>query len=499
LTPDNTQNIAVTTFNDTQRQYLFTNEITSSVQVTPISFVNNTVTFVQPTIRITTSIAHGLSTDDVVRIDGIVGSSQLNNQVFIINVISTTEFEIYEYVPGTPASASAPITIASTYISGGYVWLAYSWILENKIATASDYDAVTETWVISVADSTGLIPDTPVYFTEDGITLGDPTSIAEITAGQEYYIKNVNEFDNEFSISATRGGDALVLSTETGPLNIRVTQWEQVNVDRLWVTVNGQRVASSKLRLNDANELSILTEILVGDEVVITMMMPSATPDSQTYIQVVDTVNQGGVYRANTQTRTWLTQNVGEFDETIRVEDVTKLTNTVTQTATTPVAIAGFHEVGLLANRFDILQVRIYNNNPARLGFIDQDYISLRVSGLGPFALIEEGTWIEAGDELTITILEGKTIYVNGEYMSIITADLEENLLTVQRGAQGSIVNVFVPKYSTVYSLLDDNRMSQINYNSVWNPIPGIYNATEGDPLQLADTIGARFLRVDVS
>ena len=37
------------------------------------------------------------------------------------------------------------------------------------------------------------------------------------------------------------------LSSDTGAMN--VTQWEQTNVERLWVTVNGLRVPSDRLDL----------------------------------------------------------------------------------------------------------------------------------------------------------------------------------------------------------------------------------------------------------
>jgi len=39
--------------------------------------------------------------------------------------------------------------------------------------------------------------------------------------------------------------------------------------------------------------------------------------------------------------------------------------------------------------------------------------------------------------------------------------------------------------------------MSDVLYSTVWNPIPGIYNTTEGDPLQIAYSQGADFLRTD--
>jgi hypothetical protein len=505
LTPTPSDTVAVTTFNDTQRQYLFTTSYdTSSKQVTPIIYVNNSVTVAQPTIRIETSIPHNLVDNDVVRIDGVVGSSQLNNQVFRVEEVSSTILALYEYTPGTPYTASPPITIADNYVSGGYVWKLNSWQLENQIATDASYDSVSETWVLAVSDVGELIPDTPVYFTEYDpstgidIPLGDATSIPEIIAGDKYYIKTVNEFTNEFSISETQGGPALELSAVSG-VSIRVTQWEQTNVNRLWVTVNGQRVASSSLRLNESNEVSILTEVLPGDEVIITSMMPSATPDNMTYIQLVDQENQGTVYRANPNTRTWLTEGVGEFTTTIRVDDVSKITNTVVQSDVCPAAVLDYHEIGLIANRFDILEVRVYNNNPSRLGFIDQDYLEVRVSGLGPFVLIQQGVWIEAGDQLTITTVEGKTLYVNGEFMTILSVDQAENTLNVQRGAQASAVNMSIPKYTTIYSLLADNQMSQINYNSTWNPIPGIYNTTEGDPLQISVSPGSNFLKVDVT
>jgi hypothetical protein len=56
--------------------------------------------------------------------------------------------------------------------------------------------------------------------------------------------------------------------------SIYVTQYQQVNVDRLWVTINGYIVPSSSLRLNSYNNLSILSEIKTCDEVIITSMRP---------------------------------------------------------------------------------------------------------------------------------------------------------------------------------------------------------------------------------
>jgi len=431
--------------------------------------------------------------NDVVRIEGVVGSVQLNGQLFTVNVLSADTFALYEYVPNVPYTSSVPLSDVNTYVSGGYVSLHQSYMLYNKTAISSDAN------YIYVNKATGLIEGTPVYFTQQGIDLNDSTSIPEIIAGTKYYIKEVIEIDSEndkFSISETRNGVAKTLSVQSG-LNINVTQWEQTNVDRLWVTVNGQRVASSNLRLHDANEVSILTEISVDDIVVITSMMPSSTPDQQTYLQIVDVAGEGSVYRANTETRTWLSEEVGEYSTDIKVGDVSKLTNSITQDSVTPIAEFGYHRLPLNANRIDLIQVKVYNKTKGQ--FIDQDYLILSSSGMGAYVSIQTGTWIDYEDELTITSLEGRLLYVNGEYMQILNVDEVRNIINVQRGVMGSIISPDIPIYTTVFSLLEANKMTESNYISIWNPIPGIYNQTQGDPLQIADTAGADFLKVDVT
>jgi hypothetical protein len=494
LTPSVNSYIGVTTYNDTERQYLFTTQYdTSDKQVTPISLVNNNITLAEPTVRITTTIPHNLQTNDIVRIDGCNGAQQLNDHpVFIVEKVDNYTVKIFDYIEGIPLSASGPVNIVDAYLGGGFIWKAYSWILENKRTT----QAVSNELV--VASVRGLVSGTPVYFTEEGKQPGDNLTLPQLIYGQKYYIKEVNEFTNKFSISTTRNGSELSLSNMSG-LDIVVTQWEQDNVDRLWVTVNGRRLASSNLRLNDANEVSIISQVLPGDAVIITSMMPSATPDTNTYLQMVNANGEGQVYRANSDTTTWLEESVGEFTTTIKVGDVSRVTNVVTQTNTTPTVSSGTYNIVLLANRIDIAEVRVYNNNPARLGYIDQDYLSINVSGVGAVVEIQPGTWIQTGDILTITTLEGKMIYINGEYMTILSVDQAANLIEVQRGAAGSMVNVYSPVYSTVYGLLEQNRMTQINYDITWNKIPGIYNATEGDPLQIADSSQARFLRTDIT
>ena len=76
--------------------------------------------------------------------------------------------------------------------------------------------------------------------------------------------------------------------------------------------------------------------------------------------------------------------------------------------------------------------------------------------------------------------------------------DTQQHVITVQqRGANGTGVAKIHEKYSRVQGLLTANRMLSTQYTQTWNPIPGIYNIPEGDPLQIADTYSARFLKSD--
>jgi len=86
----------------------------------------------------------------------------------------------------------------------------------------------------------------------------------------------------------------------TSAVTINVTEFQQIDVDRLWVTVDGYRVASSALYLNPGNELSINTTIETNQEVIITNMIPNPTPNKLSYLLNVNQANYGSVYRGTT-------------------------------------------------------------------------------------------------------------------------------------------------------------------------------------------------------
>jgi hypothetical protein len=457
----------------------------------------------QETTRVTTGIPHELTTNDIIRIDGVSGSTQLNDQTFYVHVISDTIIDLYEYFPEQPSldydpnngAVNYPITDVSTYTGGGYVWLNGTFYLYDT--TAIDVVTLSGDNVIEVSDASMLVDNTPVYFTETYVPIGSPTSIPEIIAGDRYYLKSINYGTNTFSVTDTYDGNAIALTVVTPALPINVKQWLQTNVDRLYVTVNGLRVPSSQLRIGAGNQISILTVIETGDEIVITSMIPTSTPDEQIYLQFVDKENNGSVYQAGSATRTWTVENLYELQDDIFVDDISRITNTVVETKTTPVSTDGYRQIALNANKNDLLNVTVYNNNPARLGFISEQNYQIVVESLVPQLRIADGSYISTGDVLTITSIEGKFVLINGEIMTIYAVDVDTNMISVYRGSNGTGISAFVPKYTEVYGLLSDNRMSDINYNDTWNKIPGIYNTADGDPLQIAEGQAANFLRSD--
>ena len=496
----------------------------------------------QPAVRVTTGINNNLTTNSIIRIDGTLGSYQLNNQIFYARVISDTVFDLYSQ-PYNPAlnTVNYPVTAVNTYTSGGYVWLDELFTIASTIATATTSVGNR----ITVNSTSGLVVNTPIFFSEIGTAAGD-NILGGIIANTEYYIHSVNpevvvddflignQYEilslgdtdwnlvagttgvvysvldvitvaaidtgttgiakglQEFKISTERYGygSVFTLSDDTGLVN--VSQFQQVNVDRLWVTINGYRVPSSNLRLNPFNNLSILSTVSTGDEVIITSMMPTATPNEEVYLMKVSTTNVPSVYRAATQTRTWLVEPLYNTQDIIYLNDATRITDTIIQEVVAPAPINGLYNIGLTADKNAICHITVFNNTT--LTEVDQSNLKIEVENLSP--ILKISNQVSTGDSLTINTTEGRILYVNGEQIGFDECDLENNTVSgLTRGINGTGAQEVIPKYSEVFGLLLSNKMSDVDYSLTWNSY--IYNTIDGDPLQISQTSGADFLRVD--
>jgi hypothetical protein len=355
------------------------------------------------TTSVTTLIPNNFVLNDLVRINGINGSTQLNGNTYYVRVATDTTLMLY-YQPYDPrfGATNYPVTNINTYISGGAILLA----------------------------------------------------------------------------------DAIQIDSA----------YQQVSPDRLWVTVNGYRVPSSSLKINADNYLSILVPVTNTDEVTITSMMPTATPNQLTYLLNVTLQGEPSVYRANDYTRTWLVEPLNYSDSVIYLNDTTHVTDYRIQESVTPAPVDGVYVVGLYANKNDIIKVIVYNNSSSTT--VDPNNYNLAIVGTGPSLEIYDQ--VSTGDSLTITVIQGGLVIINGEQIRFADCDIAENTLSnLTRGVNGTSERTLIPKYTEVYGIISTNRMSDIDYAKTWNPIPGIYNSVLGDPLQIAFSEGADFLRTD--
>jgi len=268
--------------------------------------------------------------------------------------------------------------------------------------------------------------------------------------------------------------------------------WEQENVDRIWVTVNGERVPSSALYLNPNNNLSILTLVEPGDTVIITNTIATATPDELTYINNVNKSNIPTVYRATSLSTTWLTQPLYAYNSIIYVEDVTKITTNIVQNEVVPSAVDGVYSIGLEGDKRIICQVIVVNNTTSTT--LPSSAYSVQIVDTAPVLEITSG--VSVSQSLTITIILGNLIYVAGEQIKFTTVDFDTNTLTgLQRGTNGTGERFYIPAYEKVYGILSTNQLPQLNYYLTWNS--DNYNPTLGDPLQISDTVAANFLNAE--
>lgn len=446
-----------------------------------------------PAVRIQTFTNHGLSDNDLIRLDGILGSVQVNNNVYYAKVINATEFDLYSasYDPAYTA-VNSPVTEVSTYISGGFVWLDGAFALITTTVTTTE--AVTN--LVTCASTAKLIVNTPILFNGVGYQIGDPM-IGGIITGKTYYVRELDPGDSlhKFSISETLAGPAMVLTTDTVSCNM--TQWEQSIVDRLWVTVNGARVPSSSLRINSNNNISILVPVISSDEIIITSMIPSATPNALTYMQYA--TGDVGAYRANEQTRTWLTAPLANTASTIYLQDVSKITNSLTIELDAPAPISGTFSI-LLEGSNKRLITQVIVNNLTTMTTINPAYYSVTIENISPVLVIRAG--VLEGQLLSITVVEGNLLYVNGEQIRFGRVDLSANTVTdLQRGANGTYVPVTTSEYSLVFGLLSKNKLPDALYSTTFSEedFPDNDGDVDGGPLQIFDTPAAIFLQRDIA
>jgi hypothetical protein len=146
-------------------------------------------------------------------------------------------------------------------------------------------------------------------------------------------------------------------------------------------------------------------------------------------------------------TRTWLTEPLVITDDTIYVESISNITNTIVQSATAPVAVAGVMRIGLDADKNSIVNIVVYNNTTSAV--ISSSHYTIVIENTAPVLKITTGSWIATGNSLTITTIDGNFIYINGEQIKFGSVNTTTNTLNnLSRGQNGTAAQDLIPKYT---------------------------------------------------
>ena len=291
--------------------------------------------------------------------------------------------------------------------------------------------------------------------------------------------------------SGISGGGFIWKNSTTFTIN--QPTFDIVDVNRLIVTVNGSRVTSNNLRINQpGNKLSIMTRIDTGNIVTVTSYMPTATPNELWYTMVVNRKGEGSVYNSNYKNRTWLERPIYFTDKTIYVKNVNNLVDLTTIS---------------LQVIYDSQQAKYYNN----LNYNIKDIKEINIRNLTANSDVDEENFyyttensvtkviftggVTVNDMLEFTIRFANYILINGEKIGFTAVNYQNNTVTgLRRGVDGTAALEVHPIYSNVYSLSDKDTLDPFFYNKTWNTDNLSVN---GDPLQLSNSIPANFLKND--
>ena len=266
------------------------------------------------------------------------------------------------------------------------------------------------------------------------------------------------------------------------------------DVNKAYVTINGKRIHSSKLSYDNANNLTIDATINSGDIVIITVTLDNGTPNSMKYSIDVDRYGKTNVYRSNEDDGTWLTQNFNLGDTTLKVYNVNKLLDDVSQTTIVNVTNSG----QLNEKRFAYIECDINLVKKVTIQNVTKDapvasYLLETLNGRS-IILLTDHTEIDEDDILSISLKLGNTLELNGEKIRFTDVNFADNTVSgLTRGVLGTGPVLSTSEYAMVYGITKNRTLDPQYYNQIWNT--SNYQANYGDPLQVSNSPAANFLK----
>lgn len=179
------------------------------------------------------------------------------------------------------------------------------------------------------------------------------------------------------------------------------------------------------------------------------------------YRVIIDRFGNPSVYNTNLFTKTTLSEDfnpIGDLEDTLVVNDITKLVKIKTVTVTTD-----------LNGYFKVLDVESNSIVLIDLG----TSVSYEWSAAGANAIEITVSGVTSPTTFTVTIAYGNLLLLNSEFIKFSSVDLATNTVYgLQRGVMNSIVNNFVAAGTTVQGLLNVNKLSNQYWDEWWYHIP---------------------------
>jgi len=293
------------------------------------------------------------------------------------------------------------------------------------------------------------------------------------------------------TVEGTSSGYSITLPNPAVPFPMEDMRYS--NSNRMWVTINGTRIDTTLLSIDDTNTLSINSPVNENDVVVVTAMVSEASPNESRFVITVNKRGEQQVLRANAEDATWLTQPLEIGHDIMHVRDATYLIEFVPSFSTV--------EFDDNYGMFAYLNVQYTNISGAEVkNLTTGDSISasnVTVTVIrGRYGVAIDGN-VSVGDLLQITNYVGDVVLISNERIHFESIDLENNTLSgLSRGTAGTHIHEVHAQYSQVFSVSPGKMMKSEFLSKSWNDFV-LYNDRIWEiPLQMSKNSAAEFLKL---
>ena len=353
--------------------------------------------------------------------------------------------------------------------------------LTNYVGGVNDINAIVE------KNGIRLTPTTD--YTINAVA-GTLTLVSDILTSDVIAVTTFNETDRLFleTIVYTATAGQTVFEIPQVIDNPIVDNIYYKDVNKVWVTINGNRIDSSKLSYDNLNNLTIDASISAGDVVVVTVTIDGDTPNSTMFNIDVDKYGNQIVLRSNPTDSTWLTQDFNVGDDKIHVNDVNMLIDIITQD-TTAILVDSMLLAYINCDVSAVRLLTVYNQTTSA----NVTGYTLEIINGRPCVVLDI-TEVDSEDSVTVTLKIGNTIELNGEKIRFTTVDFVANTVSgLTRGVLGTSPVLTNLKYDSIYGITKNRTLDPVYYGVIWNSSNN--GAGFADPLQVSTTPAANFLR----